>query len=134
MRTPLTPFKVMTSLLNNTTPTSDEIGTMNSFFACRWLSNNKHTLPMANTINRHYNIPVNVQYKFYEDYIYLTNMKNDVKFISFSKDKQDKNFIKLMENIQRKYNIGVDQAQIYYNLMTNEQKNEIYNLYNEGIK
>ncbi len=134
MKTKLTPFKVMTSLLNNTTPTQEEKNTLNSFFLVRWLSNNPNTLPMANIINTWYNLPVDIQYQFCDDYIQLTRMKNRVKFISFQKDKQNPDFVKLMDNIQRMYNINEIQAQEYYKLMSNDEKNRIYNYYNEGIQ
>lgn len=128
----LTPFKVMTSLLNNDTPSEAEKETLNSFFLCRWLSNNKHTLPMASIINLYYNIPVPIQYKFCEDYIHLTNMKNKVKFISFSKEKQNKDFQKLLDNIQRKYKVNEIQAQEYFELMDNRTRDKLYSLYDEG--
>ncbi len=128
----LSPFKVMTSLLNNTTPTKDEIKTLNSFFMCRWFSNNPHTVSMGNMVNLYYDMPLEIQYKFCEDYIAMTRMKDRVKFISFSKDKQNKDFQKLMDNIQRKYKINEEQAQEYFNLMDNDERNKIYNMYNEG--
>lgn len=129
----MTPFKVMTSLLNNTTPTEEEKGTMNSFFLVRWLSNNKHTLQMGNEINKNYSIPVSNQYKFCEDWIYLTRMKNKVKFIQFSKEKQNTEFQQLLSNIQRKYKVNEIHAQEYFEMMDTDQKNKMYNLYNEGF-
>ena len=128
----LSPFKVMTSLLNNTTPTKEEILTINSFFMCRWLSNNPHTIPMSNMVNLYYNMPLNIQYQFCDDYIQMTKMKDKVSFISFSKDKQNKEFQKLLENIQRKYKVNEVQAQEYLSLMDNDTKNQIYNMYNHG--
>ncbi len=128
----LTPFKVMTSLLNNDIPTEAEKETMNSFFLCRWLSNNKHTLQMANIINIYYNVPIKIQYKFCEDYIFLTSMKNKVKFISFSKETQNKDYQKLLENIQKKYNVNEIQAQEYFGLMDNNTRDKIYNMYDVG--
>ncbi len=130
----LSPFKVMTSILNNTQPTEKEILTLNSFFCCRWLSNNRFTVQMGNEINKNYDIPINIQYKFYTDVVELSNMKKHVSFIKYSKDKQNKEFQKLMDNIQRKYKVNETVAQDYFNLMDNEEKNRIYNMYNEGIQ
>ena len=128
----MTPFKVMTSLLNNQTPTEEEIKTLNSFFMCRWLSNNKHSLPMAHTINLYYNMPILIQYKFCEDFVAMVNMKSKVNFISFSKEKQNKDLLQYIENIQKRYKVNEVQAQEYYNLMDEEAREYIYNLYNEG--
>lgn len=129
---PLTPFKVMTSLLNNTTPTPEEKLTLNSFFMVRWFSNNKHTLPMANIINTFYNMPINIQYTFCEDYIELTKMKLKVKFISFNNKKPNPDFVKIIENIQKKYNVNEIHAEEYYNLMTAKQQTEMKDYYKEG--
>jgi len=131
-RAKLSPFKVMTSLLNETKPTPEEIETLNSFFLCRWFSNNPHTVAMGNMINLYYNMPLNIQYKFCEDYIELTNMKNKVKFINASKDKQNKDFEKLMENIQKKYKVNEITALEYFELMDNDERNKIYNMYDHG--
>ena len=128
----MTPFKVMTSLLNNTKPNTEEINTLNSFFMCRWFSNNKHSLQMANIININYNMSLQIQYKFCEDYIALTNMKSNVSFISFSKEKQNKDLQQYLENIQKRYKVNEIQAQEYYNLMDNDAREKIYNLYNQG--
>lgn len=130
--TQMTPFKVMTSLLNNSQPTEKEILTLNSFFMCRWLSNDPNTLPMGNIVNMNYNMPLTIQYKFCEDYIAIKNLKEKVSFIKSTKDKQNKDFQKLMDNIQKKYKINEIIAQDYYNLMDNDEKNKIYNMYNEG--
>lgn len=130
----LTPFKVMTSLLNNIKPTKEEKNSINSFFLVRWLSNERYTVQMANTINLYYNIPVYCQYQFCDDYIQLTNLKRRVKYISFTKEKNNANYQKLIENIQRKYKINEIQAEEYFKLMDNDQRNEIYNMYDEGMK
>lgn len=128
----MSPFKVMTSLLNNTQPTDKEILTLNSFFMVRWLSNNRHTVPMSNMINMNYDMPLDIQYKFCRDYIAMTRMKDKVKFITFSKEKQNKDFQKLMDNIQKKYKVNEVIAQEYFQLMDNEQRNKIYSMYEEG--
>ncbi len=129
----MTAFKTMTALLNNQTPTTEDKKSVNSFFLCRWLSNDVNTLQMANIININYNIPVLNQYKFCEDWIDLVQLKKLVKFIKFSKDKPNKEFQNLLGNIQRKYNINEQTALSYYDMMNNDQRNIIKNMYNEGL-
>ena len=128
----MSPWQVITSLLNNKTPTQEEIKTLNSFFLVRWLSNNKFTLPIASYINLYYNIPSEIQYQFAEDYIHLTGLKNKVKFIYYKKQETEE--IQLLNTIKEKYKINEKQAQEYYNIIKDKpseiKKLEMYQNHN----
>jgi hypothetical protein len=129
----LSPWQVMTTLLNNKTPTKEEKKKINSFFLVRWLSNDINTLPVSNYVNRFYDIPVEIQYQFCDDYLTLAGIKGKVKFIYYQKDKVDKDFQAYIESIQKKYNINSQQAQEYYNKMTPSQRNTIKETYENRI-
>jgi hypothetical protein len=129
-----TAWKVQSSLLQNQMPSYEQASSVSSFFMCRWLSNNKVSIPIAAVINRDYNTPEAVQYLFANDYIELTSMRKKVKFISFSKDKINPMMKKILDNIQRYYNVNQNQSVEYFNLMNDEQKDRLMDMYNEGIQ
>ena len=128
-----TPWKVQSSLLQNQMPSYEQASGVSSFFMCRWLSNNKVPIPIAAVINRDYNVPEAVQYLFANDYIELTAMRQKVKFISFSKDKINPMMKKILDNIQRYYNVSEPQAVEYFSLMDDTNKDRMMDMYNEGI-
>ena len=134
MKKPMNSFQAMTSLLKTTEPTLDEKKSINSFFMCRWLGNNINTLPIANMLNIYYGIPIEVQYRFAKDIIKTREISKKVKFINFSKDKMDQKLQKLLDNISRKYNVSAQEAQEYFKLMNNDERNRLYHLYDEGKK
>ena len=69
MRKPLSSWQVMMSIFKpNVTPTPEEIKELNSFFFCRLLGNNKHSVPISAVLNKNHHIPTDVQFKFAQDY------------------------------------------------------------------
>ena len=135
MRKPLSSWAVMSSVFKlNVHPNEEEIKGINSFFFARYLAANQHTLPIAVLLNKWYNIPVPVQYRFAKDYSDQVGMANKVKFISFSKDKLSPDMIKLLDNTKRRYKINHDNAMEYLKLMTPSQREEMFELYDEGIQ
>lgn len=129
-----TPYQIMTSILKaNDNPDKEEAQKINTFFFARWLSNNRFTTPIAHVLNRFYNIPPEVQLRFANDYAELTGLRNKVKFIGFSKEKKDENLQKLLDNISRYYKINEVQAEEYFDLMDNDERNRLFNMYNEGM-
>jgi len=132
---PLTTWQVMSSIFKpQIKPTPEEIEKINSFFFCRYLSKNPHTLPISNILNCNYNMPIKIQYKFAKDYSDLVGMANKVKFISYSKDKTSPMMEKLLTNVKRKYKVSDEIAADYISLMPPEECQKIYELYEEGIQ
>ena len=129
-----TAWKVQSSLLQKQMPSYEQAASVSSFFMCRWLSNNKVSIPIAAVINRDYNVPEAVQYIFANDYIELTQMRQKVKFISFSKDKMNPMMKKILDNISRFYNVSEPQAVEYFNLMDDASRDRMMDMYNEGIQ
>ena len=131
-------WQVMSSILKpNLKPTKEEICTLNSFFFCRYLSSNRHSVPIADHINRYYNIPVEAQYRFAKDYSDLVNLPRLVKFINVQNKKLDKNYEKILENIERKYKVSRTKSEEYFNMMVateegQEKLDEIMEMYQEG--
>jgi len=133
MRKELTSWQVMSSVFKpEIKPNKEEIAKINSFFLCSYLSNNRHSMPIASAINWRYNIPVPVQYRFAKDYSDLVGMASKIKFISFSKKKTSPEMEKLLGNISKRYNVNATQAMEYFNLMTNDQRTELFTMYDHG--
>lgn len=129
-----TPYTIMTSILKETNPTKEELQNINTFFFARWLSNNRFTMPISSVLNLFYNIPPDVQYRFANDYAELTNMRKKVKFIGFQKEKVHPDMQKLLDNIKRMYKVNEVQAQEYFNLMDDTERDRMYNLYDTGLQ
>ncbi len=133
-------YQAMTSILKpNIKPSDEEIKSINSFFFARWMSNNKHTVPIASVINTFYNIPIKSQFKFAQDYSDLVGLPGKVKFIGFDKEKISDEMEKLLSNIERKYKVSRTSAQEYFDLMllTDEGKLELdklFTLYDTGLQ
>jgi len=129
-----TPYAVMTSILKkNENPTKEQAQILNSFFFVRWLSNNRFTTPIAHVLNTYYNIPLEVQLRFANDYTELTGLRNKVKFIGFNKAQVSPEMKKILDNISRRYKVSETTAQEYFDLMDNKERDRIYTLYDEGI-
>ena len=135
---PMSSWQVMSSILKpNLKPTKEEICTLNSFFFCRYLASNRHSVPIADNINRNYNIPISTQYIFAKDYSDLVNLPSLVKFINVQNKKLDKNYEKILENIERLYTISRAKSEEYFNLMVATEEgqsklDEIMEIYQEG--
>lgn len=117
------PYEVMTSILKSYNPTYAEKMTINSFFMCRYLSNNPQSVFVGNMINRYYNeIPLDKQYDIAKQLL-----KGKIKFIQ--PQKKEKLDSKLLENISRFYNVNLECAIEYLELMETEQIEEFKTLY-----
>jgi len=117
------PYKIMTSILSDYQPTYEEKMSINSFFFCRYLSNNPQSVFVGNIINRYYNeIPLNIQYDIAKQLL-----KGKIKFIQPQKKEKLNN--KLLENISRYYNINIETAIEYLELMKDPQIEEFKTLY-----
>ena len=133
MREDSTPYQIMSSILKpQQKPTKEQTKKINTFFFCRWLSNNKLTTPIAHILNTYYNIPTEVQFRFAQDYSDLENLPGKIKFIGNSKEKHPKEMEKLLNNIKRRYKVNDQQALEYFNLMNNEERDRLYCMYDEG--
>ncbi len=121
---PKTSYNIMTSVLTNYQPTPEEKRTINSFFLCRWLSNNPRSIFIGNAINRYYiELPLIQQYD-----IAKFMLSGKIKYIQFPKKEKNKN--KTIDNISRFYKISIETALDYYELMTDEEKDEMTEIYN----
>ena len=113
----------MTSILSDYNPTYDEKMTVNSFFLCRWLSNNPDTVFVGNVLNRFYNeIPLNKQYDMSKHLL-----RGKIKYIQFPK--KIKNSEKVIDNICRYYKVSIDSAYEYWNLMSEKERNNMEIMY-----
>jgi hypothetical protein len=128
----MTPYQTQASILKPFMPKKEEIEKINTFFFCRWLSNNRFTVPIAGILNKYYNIPIYVQYIFANDYVELVQMRNKVKFIGIQKEYRSVNE-DILKNIKRYYKINDEEAQEYCKLMNEKEKNRFLNMYNEGM-
>ncbi len=129
-----TSWKIQSSILTKEMPSKEQARTISGFFFVRWLSGNRYTIPIAGVLNRYYNIPTEVCYIFANDYAELTNMRDKVKFIGIPKEKKNEDYQKLLDNIQRRYKINETQSEEYFNLMDDNERDRLYNMYNVGLQ
>lgn len=113
----------MTSILSDYKPHYDEKMTINSFFLCRWLSNNPSAIFVGNIINRYYNeIPLDRQYDMSKQIL-----RGKIRYIQFPK--KTKNSEKIIDNICRYYKVSENTAWEYWNLMNKEEKEKMEIMY-----
>lgn len=73
-------FKVMGSCLKGPRASDADIAQIPSWLFVRWLSGDPRTLPIANSINSLYNMPIQAQYDLVRGMLY-----NKINFIKFPK-------------------------------------------------
>ena len=135
MRKPLTSWQVMSSIFKpELKPNKEEISQLNSFFFCSYLSNNQNSIKIAALLNLWYKIPEPVQYRFAKDYADAKLLSKKIKFISFNKQKTPPEMEKILGNISKKYKVNSAAAMEYFELMDNDQRNEVYEMYDHGIQ
>ena len=123
----------MSTLLTNSNPTKSQIEKISPFIMYEWLSNNQTTVIPGNMMNINYKMPIYNQYRFLDDYFTLTGIKRKIKYIPFvKKQKQDPDYIKNIEGLQKYYNINYQDAQKYYELLSKDEIKRINEIYNEG--
>lgn len=97
--------------------TEEELKKFNSFMFCRWLSGTFDTLKIAQCINLNYNIPDELQLKLAQ---YSLNGRK--RFIPFPKAlKMDEEYENNLKYISEYYNVSLDKAKIYLELMSKEE-------------
>jgi len=135
MKKPLSGYQSMTSILKpNVKPNSEEIQSINSYFFCSWLSNNRNTIPISAVLNRYYNAPISAQFKFANDYSELSGMANRVKFIGFDTKKDHPDLEKLLGNISRFYNTSKERSMEYFQMMDEPTAQKFFTMYDTGRK
>lgn len=127
------PWLVMGTVLNGKVPTEEQIKSINSFFFCRWLSNERKTVPIAAIINRYYNMPVPMQYKFAKVQIQNSDARR-IKYIDYSKVKIPEMLQKLLDNIKRYYKVSEETAKEYFELMSDKERDRLMEMYDHGIQ
>ena len=131
----LTPYQVQASILNpKIKPTKEQQQTINSFFFTRWLSANRFTVPIAGVINRFYNIPVEIQFRFAQDYSDLVGLPGKVKFIGIPKEKKHEDYQKLLNNIMKYYKINENHAEEYFKLLPDHERDRMFKMYDVGLQ
>jgi len=124
-RKQLSSWDVMSSILKpQVTPNKEEIQSLNSFFFCRYLSSNKHSVPIAAVINRYYHIPKEVQFQFAQDYSDLVGLPRLVKFINYRAPKISKEQEAIYTNLSKRYKISRTKAEEYFNLLVQTQEGQ----------
>jgi len=140
MKKQMSPWSVMSSIFKpNIKPTPEEIKSINSFFFCRYLASNKHSVPIASVINKYHKIPIDVQYLFAKDYSNLVQLHRSVKFINYRAQKTPKELEEIYTNLEKRYKISRQTAEEYFKTLVKtpegqECLNETMNMYKEGIQ
>jgi len=117
------PYQIMISILNNFSPSKEQKQTLNPFFFVRWLSNERRAIHIGNVFNRYYKeIPIHIQYD-----IAKLLLHKKIKFINFPKKEMESE--KTLENIAKYYKISLSQAQEYFDIMSDKEKQKFKTLY-----
>lgn len=133
LKSDASPWLIMGTILNNKIPTKEQIKTINSFFFCRWMSNERKTMPIAATINRYYNIPILVQYKFANIYV-QRSQESRIKYIDYSKEKTSEMKQKILGNIQKYYKVSEQCSEEYFRMMNNDELDRLMDMYEVGLQ
>lgn len=126
------PWKIMNSIAKKDfIPNKEEINSINSFWLCKWLSNDLRNIIVAEMINTNYkNITNNSQYWF---------SRACVKYVPFIR-KKEKSKIEFKNNreemlfkcIKIHYSLSNDrdkEALTYLDMMSENEKNRILKMY-----
>ena len=135
LKSDASPWLIMGTILNNKVPTEEQIKTINSFFFCRWMSNERKTIPIAAMINRYYNIPILAQYKFANVYVQRSEASR-IKYIDYSKIKVPEMKQKILNNIQKYYNVSEQIAEEYFKMMMQNpsELDRLMDMYEHGLQ
>jgi len=139
-RKKLSSWDVMSSILKpKVNPNKEEIQSLNSFFFCRYLISNKHSVPIAAVINRYHHIPLDVQFRFAQDYSDLVNLPSYVKFINYRPQKTPKEMEVILKNLERRYKVSRQTAEMYFETAVKTPEgqkmlSETMEMYIEGIQ
>lgn len=90
----------------------------------RFISMTNIYLPMVNDINM-YQVPITAHYEYYASK--LPKRKLYAKYIK--KTKTDKKSEDVIERLCKYYEIGLKEAKLYLTILSDEQINDIYDLY-----
>lgn len=119
-------FKTLTSAIDpKKTPTVEEIEKIPSYIFCKWLSGNPATIMAANAINMYDAIPIQNQY-----WMVKHAFAGKIKFIPYPKSvSQDS--LKKEEYAAKHFNISLEKARDYLELMDPAEINNIVQMYTE---
>ena len=111
-------FNVFKNVMNKSHQfTEEELKKFNSFMFCRWLSGTFDTLKIAQCINLNYSIPDELQLKLAQ---YALNGRK--RFIPFPKAlKMNEEYENNLKYISEYYNVSLDKAKMYLELMSKEE-------------
>jgi len=133
LKSDASPWLIMGTILNANVPSAEQIETINSFFFCRWMSNERKTVPIAAIINRYYNTPIQQQYRFADIYVKQSDASR-IKYINFQKEKGSEMKQKILGNIQRYYNVSEQMSEQYFDMMRDKERDDLYDMYDVGLK
>ena len=113
----LTQYQLMKSAIDkssNINPNENEIKRINSFLFLKLISNDPVYIHIANTLNFFKNIDILNQYRFIKN-----SSISKIKFINFSKSKEEKEKKKVIKEIMNKYKCNKEIANEYYEILNN---------------
>lgn len=119
-------FKIMTGVLDpKKKPTDSEIEKIPSYIFCRWLSGNPVTVSAGNLINLYYDIPVVNQY-----HMIKSAFAGKIKYIPYPKNTTTDS-LKKVELLSKHFNINLEKAKEYLELIDPKELQYIIDLYME---
>lgn len=115
-------FDTMFKVFEKNTAKEEDINKISSFVFCQWLGNNPKTIMDANIINQYYDIPVLNQYKMINE-----KFKGQRIFIKYPKKTKDST--NDLEILSKHFKLSLDRAKEYLAFISENELNELRELY-----
>lgn len=122
MSNALNQFEAFKTILHGNAIKEQDKAKINSYLMLKWLSGDQRTIIAANTVNRFYRIPVEVQYNLFRNMLH-----GKLRFIRYPKGSITKN--KNIEVIQKHYNVNYEEANSMLELISQDELNTLNEIY-----
>ena len=108
-------FTVFKKCLNpRATFTDEDVGKVNEFVFCRWLSGNPNTLQLAQFFNQYPNVPMKLKLQMVQKVV-----NGKIRYIPYPKQEKDIN--ELINKISLYYNVNNNIAKLYLEFISKDE-------------
>ena len=122
----MSPWKVMNAIFKpGVRPTKEEISKVGSFFFCRFLGSNEHSVGIGNIINLYDKIPIQNQYQLARGLSRQLELHKKVDVIHYQHQKTPKNIEEILQKLELYYKVNRETSLRYLELMASNEKGRI---------
>jgi len=126
-------FKVFSKILKNQKIHKQDYQKIQDYIMLKYFSGNFYTAVPSNFMNIYHKIPTEIKVKFLQNYFNNQKISKKVNYIPYPKQHKDQKEIQqCIDNISKYYNISKENSKEYFLLMSNNEKQKFYEMYNEG--